>query len=308
MMLEAANIRGNWATLMLPINTDDSIDIGRLAEEIDALTSLGVDGIYSNGTAGEFYNQTEPEFDRIHALLAQKCHAADMPFQIGVSHMSPVLSLERLKRSLVWQPGAVQVILPDWFPTIEAEQIAFLQRMAALSETVRLVLYNPPHAKVRLTPEAFGRLKEAVPQLVGVKVPGGDSDWYARMRQYMDGLSVFVPGHFLATGIKEGAHGAYSNVACLNPRVAQDWYNLMLTDIDSAVVWESRIQQFMAEYIMPYITEKHYPNAACDKLLAVVGGWANVGSRLRWPYRFIPESEAEQVRDAAKRVIPEFLV
>ncbi|RRB05040.1 dihydrodipicolinate synthase family protein [Larkinella rosea] len=304
--LEAADIRGNWATLMLPIDDDESIHFARLADEIDALIGFGVDGIYSNGTAGEFYNQTETEFDRIHELLAQKCHAAGMPFQIGVSHMSPVLSLERLKRSLKWEPGAVQVILPDWFPTIEAEQIAFLRKMAAVSETVRLVLYNPPHAKVRLTPEEFGRLKDAVPQLVGVKVPGGSADWYAQMRQYMIKLSVFVPGHVLATGVREGAHGAYSNVACLHPQVAQDWYNLMQTDLETALEWEARIQQFMNEFIAPYITEHRYPNPACDKLLAVVGGWATVGSRLRWPYRFIPETEAGRVREAAQRLIPEF--
>lgn len=306
--LEAADIRGNWATLMLPINDDDSIHFTRLADEIDALIGFGVDGIYSNGTAGEFYNQTETEFDQIHELLAQKCHAAGMPFQIGVSHMSPVLSLERLKRSLTWEPGAVQVILPDWFPTIETEQIAFLRKMAAVSETVRLVLYNPPHAKIRLTPEEFGLLKDAVPQLVGVKVPGGSADWYTQMRQHMSELSVFVPGHFLATGVREGAHGAYSNVACLHPKVAQDWYNRMQTNLETALEWEVRIQQFMSEFIAPYITGQRYPNPACDKLLAVVGGWSKVGSRLRWPYRFIPEHEAERVREAAQRLIPEFFV
>ncbi|GAB3914633.1 dihydrodipicolinate synthase family protein [Larkinella knui] len=304
--LEAADIRGNWATLMLPINDDERIDFTRLADEIDTLIGFDVDGIYSNGTAGEFYNQTETEFDQIQALLAQKCRTAGMPFQIGVSHISPILSLERLKRSLKWEPGAVQVILPDWFPTTEAEQIAFLRKMAAVSETVRLVLYNPPHAKVRLTPEEFGRLKEAIPQLVGVKVLGGDLNWYAQMRQHMADLSVFVPGHFLATGVREGAHGAYSNVACLHPKVAQDWYNLMQTNLETALEWETRIRQFITECIAPFITGNRYSNQACDKFLAVVGGWGTVGSRLRWPYLSIPESEAGPVREAAKRLIPEF--
>ncbi|MBD2703836.1 dihydrodipicolinate synthase family protein [Spirosoma sp. BT702] len=304
--LEATDIRGNWATLMLPICEDDSIDFEELANEIDTLIAFGVDGIYSNGTAGEFYNQTEVEFDQIHELLAQKCHAAGMPFQIGVSHMSPILSLERLKRSLRWEPGAVQVILPDWFPPTESEIISFLRRMADVSTDVRLVLYNPPHAKVRLTPTQFSQLKDAIPQLVGVKVPGGDSAWYVQMRKYMQGLSVFVPGHFLATGIQEGAHGAYSNVACLHPKLAQDWYNLMLSDLDQALEWEQGIQRWMREYIAPYITEKGYPNPACDKFMSVVGGWSKVGCRMRWPYRSIPETDAQPVRTAARLLIPAF--
>ncbi|GAB3987327.1 dihydrodipicolinate synthase family protein [Spirosoma daeguense] len=304
--LEATDIRGNWATLMLPISDDDSIDFGRLTDEIDTLISFGVDGIYSNGTAGEFYNQTEAEFDQIHELLSRKCHAAGMPFQIGVSHISPILSLERLKRSLRWEPGAVQVILPDWFPPTQSEIVTFLSRMAAVSLDVRLVLYNPPHAKVKLTPEQFGHLKEAIPQLVGVKVPGGNSEWYAQMRQHMQGLSVFIPGHFLATGIQEGAHGAYSNVACLHPKLAQRWSDLTQTDLGQALTWEQGIQQWMREYIAPYITEKGYPNPACDKFMSVVGGWSEVGCRMRWPYRYIPDEDATAVRLAAQTLIPAF--
>ena len=304
--LEAADIRGNWATLMLPVRDDDSIDFGLLSDEIDTLIGFDVDGIYSNGTAGEFYNQTEAEFDQIHELLSRKCHAAGMPFQIGVSHMSPILSLERLKRSLRWEPGAVQVILPDWFPPTQSEIVTFLSRMASVSTDVRLVLYNPPHAKVRLTPDQFGKLKEAIPQLVGVKVPAGDSDWYAQIRQYMRELSVFIPGHFLATGVQEGAHGAYSNVACLHPQLAQHWSDLTQTDLDQALVWEHGIQQWMREYIAPYITEKSYPNPTCDKFMSVIGGWSNVGGRMRWPYRSIPADDAVRVRIAAKQLIPAF--
>src|SRR3954470_6242607 len=114
--LNAAAITGNWATLLLPINNDDSINYRNLEEEIDTLIGMQVDGIYSNGTAGEFYNQTEEEFDRISELLAVKCNAAGMPFQIGCSHMSPKISLERLERTVALQPGAIQIILPDWFP------------------------------------------------------------------------------------------------------------------------------------------------------------------------------------------------
>ena len=114
--LKSSEIFGNWATLLLPIDEDDQINYNVLEKEIDILISMGVNGIYSNGTAGEFYNQTEKEFDKVSAVLADKCNAAGMPFQIGCSHMSPILSLERLRRIVALNPSAVQVILPDWFP------------------------------------------------------------------------------------------------------------------------------------------------------------------------------------------------
>lgn len=304
--LRSDQIRGNWAAFVLPIDADDRIDFARLAEEIDSLIAMGIDGLYSNGTTAEFYNQTEAEFDAIHRLFAEKCTAAGMPFQIGVSHMSPVISLERLHRVVDLHPGAFQAILPDWFPPTEPEIIAFLQRMADAAAPVGLVLYNPPHAKRTLSPEEIGRLKAAVPALVGVKVAGGDAGWYARMKQAAPDLSLFVAGHTLATGYSQGAYGAYSNVACLHPQAAQRWYDRMRVDLTAALELETRIQAFMRDHIHPYISVQGYSNQAVDKLLIATGGWSDAGTRLRWPYRWIPRDEADRLRPVARDLLPEF--
>lgn len=304
--LKRQEIYGNWATLLLPINEDNSIHYTKLEEEIDILISMQVNGIYANGTAGEFYNQTENEFDRISLLLAEKCNAANMPFQIGCSHMSPQISLERLKRVIALQPGAIQVILPDWVAPDMSEIISYLQVMAQAAAPIGLVLYNPPHAKRKLTPEEFHQIIKAGIPLVGCKVAGGDTDWYTAMRTLVPELSLFVPGHHLATGITLGAHGSYSNVACLHPRVAQQWYEMMMTDMDKALALETRIQGFMQQYILPYIHEQKYSNQAADKFLAAIGGWADIGTPLRWPYKWIPAIEAEKVRVICQEMLPEF--
>jgi 4-hydroxy-tetrahydrodipicolinate synthase len=303
--LKPQDLRGNWATLMLPINADDSIDFGRLAGELDALIAAGVDGLYTNGTAGEFHTQSEGEFDAIHALVADRCHRAGMPFQIGASHMSAQLSLDRICRARGLHPSAIQVILADWFPLKEAEMVACLQRMAVVADGVGLVLYNPPHAKVVLAPAQIGRLHAAVPQLIGVKVADGDDGWYAELREHCAGLAVFVPGHHLATGIANGATGSYSNVACLSPAGAQRWYAQMLVDLPAALALEQRIRRFMDTEIVPYIVREGYANPALDKLLAAIGGWADVGTQLRWPYRWIDPQEAIRLRPVAKAQLPE---
>ena len=304
--LKAHEIYGNWATLLLPLNADDSINYKQLEHQIDVLIACRVNGIYSNGTAGEFYNQTEEEFDRISELLAEKCNAANRPFQIGCSHMSPQICMERLKRILPLRPSAVQIILPDWFVPTMAEIIDYLKVMAEAAGSIGLVLYNPPHAKKKLSPDEFYQIKEAGISLVGCKVPGGDEKWYADMKSLVPDLSLFVPGHYLATGIRLGANGAYSNVACLNPLTAQKWYEMMHSDLHKALELESRIQLFMNQYIVPYITVKGYSNQAVDKFLAAVGGWSEVGTRLRWPYHWINEEEVPKVREACQEILPEF--
>ncbi len=304
--LTAGEIRGNWATLLLPIRDDDSIDYEALAEEIETVVSCGVDGIYSNGTAGEFYNQTEDEFDRVSSLLADRAERAGMPFQIGVSHMSPLLSRMRLRRVVELRPSAVQLILPDWFPVTQEEGIRFLQGMADEARGIALVLYNPPHAKRRLAPADFAELKKAVPSLVGVKVAGGDAAWFSAWRRQVAGLSLFVPGHTLASGIAQGAHGAYSNVACLHPGAAQRWYQQILTDPQGGLEMERRIVAFLQTWVVPLIAEQGFSNQAADKLLAAIGGWSRLSTRLRWPYRSIAAAEVARLCPVARQQLPEF--
>lgn len=302
-------LHGNWATLLLTTDNEGRMDYSRLSDEIDALISVRPSGIYSNGTACEFYSQSTDEFVLVSSMLASKCEKSGIPFQIGASHPCAQESLQRLRIARDFRPGAIQVILPDWFPVNDKAAVAFLERMAEEADGIPLVLYNPPHAKRVLEPSGWTVLKSAVPSLIGVKVydNGCSSEWYASMRNNSDGISVFVPGHHLATGILNGAKGAYSNVSCLNPSASQSWYEMMLSDIDSALELEARIMKFMAECIDPFIVKHSYPNHACDRFMAMVGGWCDVGAYLRWPYSSIPASMVSSVRKRAHDIIPEFV-
>jgi len=304
--LTSQQISGTWGTTLLPINKDESIDFGRLSRDLDYLLTSGVDGIYTNGTAGEFYAQTEEEFDRISSLVAEKCESAGLPFQIGAGHTSAQVSIERVCRAAELKPGAVQVILPDWFPVSLEEAKAFLERAAAVANPIGLVLYNPPHAKRVLQPDDYAQLSAAVPALVGVKV-AGEPQWYSELHRSVPGVSMFVTGHQLATGMRFGASGAYSNVACLHPAGAKRWNQLMGTDYDAALALEGKIRGFLDGYILPFRAEGGYSNQALDKLLAAIGGWSAAGTRLRWPYRWIEENEAPRLRKIARERLPDFV-
>jgi hypothetical protein len=63
----------------------------------------------------------------------------------------------------------------------------------------------------------------------------------------------------------------------------------------------------MDECIVPFIVQQQYCNGACDRFMAVLGGWADVGWRMRWPYRSIPVSELPRLRAVAQDLIPEFV-
>lgn len=302
-------IKGNWASLLLPIEANDTIEFSKLGVEIDILIDAKVDGIYSNGTAGEFHNQTEEEFDRIQLILAERCQKAGMPFVVGACQPDPTIMLNRVRRAVPLDPDAIQVILPDWWPLIDKEAIAYLNRASEIANGIPLILYNPPHAKRVLSPKELGAVLAETPGVIGVKLADGDANWYAEAREHLPGVAVFVPGHHLATGIAEGvAAGAFSNVACLSPRGAQRWTDLMQTDIDAAVEIEQRIRKFMDQHIVPFRQKAGYSNAALDKLLCAIGNWGPVSTRLRFPYRWIDEGEAERLRAVAKQELGDIMI
>lgn len=307
-MLSSKTLRGNWGTVLLPVNADDSFNYLRLSEEVDYLIGAKLDGLYTNGTAGEFHNQTEDEFDKIQSIVADKCQRAGMPFQIGASHPCPIISLHRIERTVALKPDAFQVILPDWVIGNEEEQILFLKRIAQAAGEIPIVLYNPPHAKHVLASKEYEKIIKEIPQLIGIKVAGGDKDWYDVMRPLSSKISIFIPGHFLASGFKNKvARGAYSNVACLSPHGSQQWWELMQKNPDEALSIQTHILEFFEECIVPY-KNAGYSNPALDKFLAAIGGWSNIGTRLRWPYKWIAADEIAPVRKKATKYLPEFFL
>ena len=95
--LSRETLRGTWGTVLLPIADGDRIDLAAIAAQLDVLTTSGLDGIYSNGTAGEFFTQDEDEFDAVAELLADACQAAGLACQIGASHPSAQVCRARIQ-------------------------------------------------------------------------------------------------------------------------------------------------------------------------------------------------------------------
>lgn len=298
--------RGVWGAVMLAIDARGEIDWIATEKTVSRLCASGLHGIYSNGTACEFHCQTEAEFDRLSALVADTAGRANVPFQIGISQSNPRVARDRLARVASLRPSAVQFTLPDWWPPNDDEVLRFAAGLADIAPDMPLVLYNPPHAKRRLTLEGIAALRAAVPTLVGAKLPGGDETWFAEMRRLLPGFSVFVPGHTLATGFARGAHGSYSNVACLSPTGALDWWRHISTDAPAALAMERRIQAFLADHVLPFRTRYAVSDAALDKAMAAAGGWSTLGPKLLWPYSSVPKEDIPVLAKAARAAFPEW--
>ena len=304
--LKANDIRGVWGSLLLPLKPDESIDWGALERQIRYLCRSGVNGVYSNGTACEFFTQNEKEYEGVCEHIASICEETGTLFQIGASHMEHNIMRERVKIAARYKPGAIQVILPDWFPMSDAEISLFLEQVVELAQGIGIVLYNPPHAKRVLKPRDIKALLLSVKGVVGLKTGAGDEKWYADMKDVFPEISVFCPGHDMASAIKRGAMGSYSNVACLSPRGAVYWYGLVQTDMEKALKLEEDIHRFMALHIAPLMASG-YAGFVMDKLMAAAGNWSPLDNRVRKPYRYPEKETIEKVRQGARETVPKLM-
>lgn len=302
--LTPPEIFGTWATVLTPFE-DDTLDLAALDHELEVLVAAHPEGIYTHGTAGEFFNQTEAEWDAVVTRVARDCEAAGLAFQLGASHPSPVMALERIRRARALEPSAIQVILPDWLPLSMDEVKRVIAAYAAEAADIGLVLYNPPHAKNVLSPAQLDTLTREFAAIVGVKVADGDDAWYEAMQPTLDRVSVFVPGHHVATGLTKGARGAYSNVACLHPAGAVAWAQRSLKDPGWGLEVEMQVRAFFDHAIAPLIA-KGYSGVTLDKALAAAGGHLGDVARVRWPHATATPQEVGRVREAARRMLPDF--
>lgn len=303
--LSAATLQGVWGPVLLPLRADGDIDWPRLEAAIRTLAASPLHGVYAHGTAGELHLLLDDEADRVSRMLAAACAATGKPFQLGASHPVPQVTLERIARTRDLGPAAYQIALPNWLPLTDDECVAFVTRVAAAG-SIPLVLYNPGNATTTLTPRLLGRLLDETPSLIGVKVPGGDDAWWDELRTLgvLERCSVFVPGHRLASGLARGARGSYSNIAGLSPAGAVRWYDLMTADPATAADLERRIGEWFARHVQP-LQRTGISDPALDKLLAAIGAWADIGLRVRWPYRPAPDSAVTAARDDAYALLPE---
>ena len=131
---------GIWGAVLLPVGRRGEIEWSAMDEQLSALLESGIQGVYTNGTAGEFHSQTEDEFDRLSQRVAEFCHTVALPFQIGVSHSNGRVARERLARVASLRPDAVQITLPDWWAPSYEEAEVFFAGMAATAPDTPLIV------------------------------------------------------------------------------------------------------------------------------------------------------------------------
>jgi dihydrodipicolinate synthase/N-acetylneuraminate lyase len=214
-------ITGALAAALTPLRDDGAaLDEPAFEPYVRFLADGGLDGLLALGTTGEGILLSGEERRRAAELFVR---AADGRLRVAVhcGAQSTADTVALAEHAAAAGADGVAVIGPPYFRLRAEELFEHFRRAAAACAPTPFYLYEFEAVSGYAIPlEVVERLREAVPNLAGMKVSDSPFD---KVRPYLvEGLDVFIGAEtLLADGLAAGAAGAVSGLAAAFPdRVA----------------------------------------------------------------------------------------
>jgi 4-hydroxy-tetrahydrodipicolinate synthase len=245
--------------------TDDggAIDEAGLKRHLRTLVGTdGVDGIVTNGHAGELYALTDEERARVVELAASVADD-DTPVVSGVVGGSTRAVVEGVERVRAAGADGVLVVPPHTpIHNRPAAARGFFEDVASESDLPLVVFQHPHWAGGHYPPDLLAEVA-AVDGVVAVKDAVWDVDHFQRdLRALRDGaadvdLYVANDEHLLAS-FALGADGAILELAAVVPEPIVELYEAVEAgDIERARAVSERLEPFVDAMYEPPVTDSH---------------------------------------------------
>jgi 4-hydroxy-tetrahydrodipicolinate synthase len=230
-------MQGIYVPNVMPLEANGAIAEAELRRHLRWLADKGVNGIYANGSTGEFTRFTAEEHRRTIEWVAAESRGR-MGIIAGAVETTPELTLAACECYAKIGCNAVSLCPPVYFrPGQEALREHFT-RLADRSP-IPILLYNIPAFAVPLAAETIVALARH-PRIVGLKDSSRDLSGFLTLMQE---IRVFRPDFVFFTGTEEillpalfmgAAGGTIATAGCLPEAVVGLYRAWQRGDADSA--------------------------------------------------------------------------
>ena len=303
--LTKTNLQGVWAALITPWTSDFRLCEDRLAGEVRRYAADGVHGVYTGGTTGEFYAQSDAVFARITEAVCQTSREANIPVQIGCTALSNITTADRIHIACQAGADALQLALPFWLELKDDEVMSFFHACQTAAGDAPLVLYNTGRAKRRLGAAMLGRLTREFPTLIGMKDTGCSPQELKEILAETGAFSVLGGEKSLWTHMPLGSLGCYSSFCGLNAKLVLRLYGLCLAGNWKEAESLHRAVEKLLVAVDPLI-EAGLLDSALDRAFSILGG-RDTGLECAGPYRSMTRQQLEKLRESLLDTAPEWL-
>ncbi len=231
--LSTSTLKGLWSAIPTPWSNSGGIDGDILTRNCEKLAAVGVDGIYTTDSDGEFYAIELDEFRQLAGIFGKAVEHAGVDAAMGVTWSHTQGIIDRIKASCDAGIPNVHVAFPIFMPLAKSDVDRFWEDLANAIPQARWIHYAHPRCGPTLTGVDYARLVARFPkQFIGSKLGTTDMMQLADILIGSPDLAHFVVDPTLAPGMLLGAKGCYSYWVNTLPRwhrkfmdacQAEDW-------------------------------------------------------------------------------------
>lgn len=172
-------IRGILTPNITPVDAQGRVDHDTLAGYVDWLIEKGVDGLYPNGSTGEFVRFTPGERREIVATVL-KAAAGRVPVLAGAAEANADETIAACNAYGDMGVRAVAIVAPFYYRLSNDGVYAYFRKIAD-EVRVDITLYNIPLFASPIDVETVKRLAMECPRVCGIKDSSGDISHMLRM-------------------------------------------------------------------------------------------------------------------------------
>ena len=251
----AKRLEGIFTPTLVPLDERGQINEAELRRFVNWLIERGVDGLYPNGSTGEFTRFTVEERRLIVRITCEEARGR-VPVLAGAAEANVKETLAACELYASYGARAVAIVSPFYY-RLTPESVYAHFREIALHSPIDITLYNIPMFASPIDVPTIRRLAE-FPRVTGIKDSTGDVAVMMRMIAAVRPLrpdftfltgwdAVLVP--MLVAGCDGGTNAA-SNVV---PELMRQMYDLARGGrLEAAMKLQYRILELFDEMLFPF--------------------------------------------------------
>ena len=289
-------LKGIIPPILTPMNSDESVNLDVLREQIERMIEGGVHGLFPFGTNGEGYILSEKEKIEVLEVTIDQVNGR-VPVYAGTGCISTADTIRMSKKAQELGADVLSIITPSFALASQKELYNHYAEVAKHVD-IPIVLYNiPARTGNKLLPETVAKLAKDVDVIMGAKDSSGDWDnlqAYINLTRDLDKGFKVLSGNdsLILPCLKAGGAGGIAGCANVYPHVLASIYDLFKAGkLEEAEVAQESIASFRA------IFKYGNPNTVVKKAVSMLG--YPVGD-CRRPFNYLCDEGEEELRKVLK--------
>ena len=220
------SLRGVVPPIGTPVNDGDLVHEPSLRKLTRYLVDAGVNGILANGTMGGFAFLTDEEQVRAVSIVVSEVNGA-IPVMGGIGETSTSRAIRKARQIAAEGVTHLSLLPPYYFFASQDNLYGYYCDVAAAVDLPLFIYDNPVMTKNHVHPETVARLRENVPNIIGIKESNQDC---LNLQKLIDlnktnGFSILTGSEFLiVVGLQMGCDGFIGGVHNICPHIAVELF------------------------------------------------------------------------------------